>query len=444
MGDTVLRSCLLAALLTGCGNVANKTIDAGPADAGIDADLSADATIITQTALAGGKIGDRAGSIDVVSTLPNNTVLATATTDANGSATIKVYPGGSVTAIYKHTVDMGADLITWAGVKPGDTLTFSNRSPSTLGQTNKDLGAVNYSWPALTGATSFAVFSSCASNGAAATATALTVHEFSLCHRDPMDVFFFAFGSTGLIGYSFRSNVTFSDGVAVSIGAWTTTLATGMINITGLPPEITSVSGSFQSVLDSNREINEITGYNGSPTGGAFSGSFSWHNTGERTVGQVTFSQPGFSGIEIFDSFSASTLTQTIAAPAFPPKLQSGAIGSSALRTASWFLVPSAASTHDGVLLHASWTHVISGTGHPHQWDFILPPGTTSIDFPALPAQFNDTLPQPQDGMSTSVRVFDISSITGYDMLRTVPSANIMCLTCSVAAGDFQRVVVTP
>src|SRR5262249_12043424 len=149
---------------------------------------------------------------------PNNTVLATGTTDANGSATIKVYPGGSVTAVYKHaaTVDMGTDLITWVGVKPGDTLTFGNRNPSTVNQPNPDLGAVNYSWPALANATSYDVFSSCAFNGASAPATTLTVHEFSNCHHDPMDVLFLAFGSTGLMGYSFRSNVTFSDGVAVA------------------------------------------------------------------------------------------------------------------------------------------------------------------------------------------------------------------------------------
>jgi hypothetical protein len=42
-----------------------------------------------------------------------------------------------------------------------------------------------------------------------------------------------------------------------------------------------------------------------------------------------------------------------------------------------------------------------------------------------------------------SIQMFDISSVTGYDMLRTVPSANIMCLSCSVVAGDFQRVIVT-
>jgi hypothetical protein len=42
-----------------------------------------------------------------------------------------------------------------------------------------------------------------------------------------------------------------------------------------------------------------------------------------------------------------------------------------------------------------------------------------------------------------SNRVFEISSVTGYDLLRTLPSANIMCLECSVRTGDFQRVVFT-
>ena len=52
-------------------------------------------------------------------------------------------------------------------------------------------------------------------------------------------------------------------------------------------------------------------------------------------------------------------------------------------------------------------------------------------------------LPTPQDGMGASIRIFDVGSVTGYDMLRTLPSSSIMCLECAVRAGDLQRVVFT-
>ena len=90
-----------------------------------------------------------------------------------------------------------------------------------------------------------------------------------------------------------------------------------------------------------------------------------------------------------------------------------------------------------------SWTHQIGGTGHPHDWYLILPPDQTSIELPELPAQFTDNLPAPQDGMGASIRVFDIGSVSGHDMLRTLPSNIPMCLECAVRAGDIPRVVIS-
>jgi hypothetical protein len=441
MGGTALRLFFASTLLAGCGKV-NDTPP--PVDGStIDADQSGNATIVTQAALFGGTIGAKVSDIDIVSMLPNNMVLATAKTDANGSATIKVYPGGSVTAIYKHvaTIDPGADLITWAGVKPGDTLTFGSRVFSTAGQTSTTLGTQTYSWPAFTGASSYDVFTSCTGIGTAA--TSVVGSESSLCHREPMDVLYGAFGAGGLIAYNFRSNVPFANGGSVAIGGWSP-VATGSISVTGLPAEITSVSGNFRTILDSNDEVSLGGSYNGTPTGGAFSGTFNWHPTGERSVGLLSLNRNGFSAMHVYDSFSASTLTQTVAAPSLTPWLQSSPTASAALRTANWFLVPEASSVYDGQVLHLNWNHTVAAMNVPFQWSIILPPGPTAIDLPALPAQFNDSLPATEDFLSAQIRVFDIQSATGYDQIRAMPSANIMCLDCAVRAGDLQRIVYTP
>jgi hypothetical protein len=440
--STRYRGVLALVLLAGCGEVTPADRDAGTGDAAPDADEGGDATIVTEAALFGGTIGAKVANIDIISMLPNNTVLATARTDASGNATIRVYPGGTVTAVYRHAIDMGADLITWAGVKPGDKLTFGSRLFSTSGQMNLNLGAMTYSWPAQAGATIYRAATSCSTGSVSAPATTVNVTEFSLCHKEPMDVLFIAQSGSTLTHYSFRSNQTFTSGGTISTSSWSTAQM-GSVNITGLPPEVTSLSGNFRTVLDANREVGFAPSYSGTPTGGAFTATFPWHPTGERTVGRVLFGRPGFSTMQLYDSFTPSTLTETVAAPAFTPWLQGGTIASSALREASWAPVPEASSVHDGQLLRVNWSHTISGTSHPHQWHFIVPPDQTSIAFPRLPAQFTDNVPAPQDSMGASIRIFDVSSVSGYDMLRTLPSSTIMCLECAVRAGDVQRVVFT-
>jgi hypothetical protein len=425
-------------LLAGCGSVKGSDIDApGP-----DSDLGGDATVVTEAALFGGTIGAPVGDVDIVSMMPDNTVLAMAKTGASGNATLRVYPGGTVTAVYRHTVDMGADLITWVGVKPGDTLKFGSRQFSTSGQPSTSLGTMTYSWPAQPNATQYNVATSCIFSGIGGASTSLVGTEFSSCHREPMDVLFGAFNGA-LTHYSLRSNVPFANGGSVAVGSWLP-VQTGTVNITGLPPEVTSVNGFFSTVLDGNREISFSGNYNGTPTGGAFSGTFPWHPTGDRTVGQVSLSRTGFSTIRVLDAFGASTLTQTVAAPVLTPWVQGGVVVSSALGMASWFLVPDAASVHDGQMLRATWFHTVSGVGHPHQWHFILPPDQTSITLPKLPALFSENVPSPQDSLGVSLRVFDIASVSSYDMVRAMPSSTIMCLECAVRAGDLQRVVYTP
>ena len=218
--------------------------------------------------------------------------------------------------------------------------------------------------------------------------------------------------------------------------------------MTGLPPEVASVSGTFHSVIDPRLDIfpQQTTGsisYSGTPAGGAFTTTFKIAQAGTRTVGSVNLVRTGFRTMQILDSFSTNTTTQTVAAPMLPPWGQASTITSTALQMASWFVLPDTSSSSDGQLLHVSWNHVISSVSHPSQWDIILPPGVTSLTFPALPAPLDSVLPAPQDTATASTRVFDIPSLTGYDMLRAQPSGNIMCLDCSVRAGDFQRVVFT-
>jgi hypothetical protein len=446
MGGTVLRGLFVATWLAGCGSVSGtKPIDGGSTMDAVDADLAGNATVVTAAALFGGTIGAKVGNIDIVSNMPDNTALATAKTDAGGSATIKVYPGGSVTAIYKHTVDLGSDLITWVGVKPGDTLTFGSRKFSTVGQTDISLGSATFSWPGLAGASQYKIWTMCNTNalsGAPGT-TSLTASEFPSCHQEPMTVLYTALdGNNALANFGTRTGVTFAAGGSIVLPTWSAA-ATGTISISGLPPEVATVNGTFRPVIDQRADVNPALGYTGTPTGGAYTASFPVAQTGLRTLGALTLTRTGFRPMQVIDSFSLGTLTQTVASPVLAPWGQGTTQASSALKMASWFVAAGAGSAHDGSVLHMAWNHTSAGVLQSSQWDIIMPPGQMSVAFPALPAALADAAPASDDQLTASTRVFDIPSVSSYDMLRAMSSANVMCLDCSVRSGDFQRVVFT-
>jgi hypothetical protein len=446
----LLSSLGVSLVLAGCGKVSQNKPDAGNTDdAGnttIDASPLGEATVVTEAALIGGMVGAKVGSIDIVSNLPDNSMQAAAKTDASGSATIKVFAGGSVTAIYHHTADLGADLITWVGVKPGDTLTFGSRNFAPSSQADPGMGSQIYAWPALGNAAHYKVWTLCnPSLSVDAPTTSFSATEGSLCHHDPMTVVYAAVDANNtLIGYGLRS-VTFAKNATVALPSWSSPSA-ATISITGLPAEVASVSGNFRVVLDPLSDFNPSVGYSGAVTGGAFTVSNLGiaQGVGLRALGAVDLGRGGtFRVIHVLDAIALDTLTQTVAAPVLPPWSQTRTTASAGSRTASWLLVTSAASVHKGQVLHMTWNHTVAGAPSPSQWDIIMPPGQASFAFPTFPAPLSDSEPAANDTLSASTRVFDIPSVPSYDMLRATPSANVMCLECSVRTGDFRRVVYT-
>lgn len=311
--------------------------------------------------------------------------------------------------------------------------------------TSTNLGSQTYSWPVQTGVANHCIFTSCGGscNGVNASTT---LAESSTCHREPMDILYVGLNANNLVShYNLRSNVAFTNGQNVAIGGWAVA-PNATLTVSGVPPEVSTVSGYWTSVVDAAVDNSIFTlfaqSYNGAPTGGAFSSTFAFHSTGDRTMGRVFLTRPNFQAIQIVDQFNANTLTQTVAAPALTPWLQGAVAVSAALRTASWFLISDANSVSDGLVLRLAWNHVVSAMNNQHQWHIIMPPGQTSIALPKLPAAFNDNLPASQDFINGQVRVFDISTVNGYDAVRTtVPSRNIMCVDCALRGGDFQRVV---
>lgn len=445
-----------AAASSACGSVkdSGSGIDAPMIDApGPDADETGMAMVKTEAVLPGSTVGMAVGDVDIVSMYPNNTVLETKKTGADGTASIRVYPGGSVTAIYKHTADMGADLITFMDVKPNDNLVFGSRQIFFSG-TNTNLGTQTYTWPTQANVTSYQVFTSCGGAGAGATTTSVAISEVSSCHKEPMDALFLAFSTvnnnTALSHWNFRSNFAFMNGATVAIGGWAA-VANAMVNISGLPPEVTSVSGSWSVVFDGDREVG-TSSYNGQLTGGTFTTTVPVAPTGERVLASVFIGRTGMDGIRLVDSLAPGGVTQqTVASPVLPPFIQrqsgggpfggSSVITSPALGLAAWFWVPAAAnSTSDAQVLRMGWSKTVDSTSFGNRWDIIMPPNYMNLTFPKLPAQFANNMP---DGTITifnpQIRQIEIPSVNGYDAARAGGSANLMCIECALRGGDIQR-----
>jgi hypothetical protein len=203
------------------------------------------------------------------------------------------------------------------------------------------------------------------------------------------------------------------------------------------------VTGGFRAVIDGRFDINPGLAYQGTVTGGAFTASFPVAQLGVRTLGAATLNRTGFRSIQIVDALSLGAVAQTIAAPALPPWSQNGTTASAGLRKATWVLEPSASSVYDGQALHMTWIHTTAGVPNASQWDILVPPGVSAVDFPALPAALADAGPAADDRIVATTRVFEIPSISGYATLRTMTSAHPMCLDCAVRTGDFPRVVFT-
>lgn len=427
-----------------CGKVSNNT----PVDADlIDADLTGMLSVTTQTRyfVAGGApVGAAQATVDVVSMRPNDTVADMVQTDTTGHADLKIYPGGSITAIYKHPADMGADLVTYFGAKPNDALTFGQRfSPDTF----TTVGAMTFTYPALAGATSYDVFGPCGGNGVTAPTLSITLTESTNCHRTPMDVVYVAFNTNNqVIGYNYV-NLPFASGGSRAIGGWVPA-NTAMVNVTGLPPEVQNVFAQFTNIgnLGSTNEQMFSRSVNGQSTGGAYTDTFPWDATDVLTEAHLFLSRAGtYQAIQIVDALQPSTTSWTVASAALPPWLQTFTL-SLADQMAIMYLVGE--GSYDAAVFQVRWVHVVGTTQTVSSWTFILPPKMTTFTFPKLPAQFAAQLPQPEDFVQFPIMagIIEIPSVPDYDALRAIPEKSLICPgslvpDCALHNGEFPRLI---
>ncbi|HEX3761839.1 MAG TPA: hypothetical protein VHW23_24235 [Kofleriaceae bacterium] len=435
-------------IMCGCGSVktpAASSPDAGPGvdgDPGEPADPSGTLKVVTQARFfvpAGTASGAGQSGVDVVSVQRDGTTIdGAAKSDADGHASLPVHTGGSVTAIYHHAADAGADLVTYFGVEPDDMITFGQRFSST--QTTS-LGAMTFSFPSLSAA-NYQVFGPCGNDTAGPNQLSITLTELASCHVDPMDVVFVALNGAGqVIGYNYL-NVAFHAGTTAPITTWATP-RTAMLSITGLPAEVRVVNAVLGNVGNVDQRMFQFL-VTGQATGGAYSNSFPWATTAVHTEAQLIVARDGnFQPIQLLDILQPDTTTWTVASAQLPPWLQTAAV-STADRTGSIFM--SGDGHYDAAVVHIEWQHLMAGATIVSRWTFVLPPTMTSFAFPALPSELAAVLPPAADQYTTEAHLIEIPAVDGYKALRAIPEAAVMCPgtlvpDCSLRTALFPRVV---
>lgn len=156
MGSTVIRLTGIVVALAACGDDAgNRKIMDAPAVGHDEGQIdSPEASPVTVT------VKHQAGpteNIEVYFQNADSTVVATSHTDANGIASQVMDAGGFVTLVNPYLLaGFGGSnqLVTWAGVKPGDHLVLDNSSVQMF-------ATVTFQLPLAVGAASYNFYASC-------------------------------------------------------------------------------------------------------------------------------------------------------------------------------------------------------------------------------------------------------------------------------------------
>jgi hypothetical protein len=458
MTAKVLMTGAAALALAACGKIdVQETQQDAPVqhDASIDislidAALTANINVVTRAHVLNSMPGSTAPMTVVYSSLPNATVQNTTMTDANGSGTIAVYPGGSVTAVYPHNVDGGYDFASYYGVKDGDTLTFGQ--PTTL-TSPSTVETVTLSWTPVSTPSFYEIFTPCGYYGEVlppATTAVVTLNDN--CAAAPAQFMIEEFPTTGsdYFSYGALSTVTSGSSASLAMSAFvvnpSTTTLTG--SLTGLPSEIATASCSAQTIAtNTGTSFASYTCPSVNVTGSAATLVDDFNPGDGHTLVETSLRRTGsYQNMIVYDGEPANVTSWAVTTPNLPPWMN--VIGSSAPDgKVAWFTLPTTGtSAANGIVVRLRWSHVITmgGPSVPFTWTVVLPPDVTSFTVPTLPMDFAIAQPMATDSFTTNVEYFLIPSLAaGYDSFRSVPERDLVSPDYGARLGDYPRVIVS-
>jgi hypothetical protein len=452
----------VASALAGCGKITGPSdlinIDAPvtPQDApereidAPDASLSGTVHFITQSHVSNSLALAAVANVPVFAYLPNGTMIGSGSSDGSGSASLAIYPGGSVLAAYAHNLDVGYDFVSYYAVQDGDTLTLGQHT--TL-NTPAALATVTLEYGTVSGATSYDFYNACGYLGSSGTTVASVVINQN-CAPAPVTVFMEAYSPT--VGEYYTASVqvtTLTTGSTFFAGAFTPeypATGTATMNLAGIPSEVASAYGEFLSVSSTDGyEWESAATPQVVLTNGSGSGTTTFAYGGGRTIAETILQRPGaYYGMDVFDGLPVSATTSyTVASPPLPPWLSTSIASSAPDGQVAWFPVKTATTVDaNGIVLRLRWSHAVTmgGPSIPFSWTIVLPPDATSYKVPTLPSAFASAQPLVSDSFSTNVDYFTIPSITnGYDGFRQVPEREIIGNSTGAVYGAFTHMIVS-
>jgi hypothetical protein len=432
---------LVIVFAAGCGSVYVKPLDAS-VDAP-DADQTAMATVVTAFTP-----GTAAPMIDVVSLRPNNTVADMTQTDATGHASIQIYPGGTVTAIFKHTVgnDMGADLATITDVQANDTLTFTPPNAFNSGGGNTVVGQMTANWPSLGAPPAigwYYVWTPCGQWYAPYTVSSVTFTEYDYCHKSPMQMGYVAYNTSGVIvSYGFQTSVAFTSGGSTLLPAWSPPKA---ITLTA-PAFAMDISTVYTYTL---QVLNGRTGFE--QFNGDFMPSMAYAPPtypmpdGARVVGFADFVRKGSSTSQsVYDAISGTSWA--IAQPTELPWVPASAFSLPDHKIA-WFA--DGTTPYDGIAAIVGWQRQTMAGPPPvfntYTWTFAIKPGESELTYPVLPSPFDMVAPTLDDQPTLeNLWLVDYPGVSDWNGFRALPSQQFACPYCQVFNGTYPHVQTSP
>lgn len=361
---------------------------------------------------------------------PTGALAGTATTGADGKAAVPLPAGGSVTVVYPAQSDLPTQVVTYAGVKPGDSLTFGDRLTSyqaTTGQT----GTMTITWAAVANATFYRLYSPCYASSSIAETT-VTVDLAASCQTDTATV--------GLVAYDAAEQVLASvlvPAAAYTPGSTLTIAANQWVAQDPAASYAVTVTG-----IDAGATTADVAGVDELVPGEL--GPF-WFSYPPRTYpadvanGTVTVSTPIASAaphpsaaVKLYHGTHAGR-HWLFKAGASPVTIDDSTLPwvdtvtvDTAMHTASWALT---AGSYDAMRLRIEWPSF--------DWIVVLPPGVTQLDASMAPPELAPYLPTQQDTISLlGCELVDLASTASYDELRALPEWRITGPEASVRAGD--------
>lgn len=363
------------------------------------------------------------------------TVVATATTDATGKATVELPNGGSITIVYPDFVESStfsrAWVTTYLGVKPGDSLVVGDSFRENNGN-GATLGAETLQWTTLANADGYDLSTACARYGSYVPPTESTqIDLFDDCATGP--IVMTAYQGGNVIGSMYAPTVTHANGATHDLdalaGGWTTQAGTpNFISVlTGLPADAVVPwlgSRANYGVWSMTRYDTDVVPDTGMASAMTTVPATAPRKTAIAEVGRAKqngrqfFAKTGISPVTI----DTSTLPMFTAAP----------VADSKTRTVSW---PMPVGTYDHAILQFRWTQFDGKNSRAMNWNVILPPGVSRLEADTLPPQLAMYLPQAAEFNLTNVRVVDLAEAASYDAARQLPEWRLSYPIESVHTG---------